>query len=86
MINQGMILGESAIIYKSKKNKKFVSAGIADKNDSIPVHVDIKLVNEKNQLNINEFKNWQEQFKNAKFELENGKFFVIREIEKNVKI
>ena len=31
---------------------------------------------------INEFKNWQEQFKNAKFELENGKFFVIREIEK----
>ena len=82
MINQGMILGESAIIYKSKKNKNFVSAGIADKNDSIPLHVDIKLVNEKNQLNINEFKNWQEQFKNVKFELENGKFFVDREIEK----
>ena len=44
--------------------------------------MDTKFVNSNNELNIDELKNWQPQFSNSKFELENNKFFVKREVEK----
>src|SRR5690554_2180656 len=48
-----------------------------------PIHVDISFVNSHNHLNIEAFKNWREEYKNAKFITEeNGTFKVSREVEK----
>jgi leucyl-tRNA synthetase len=46
-------------------------------------HVDVSMVNSSDELNIEAFKNWREDYANAQFITEdNGKFIVGREIEK----
>ncbi|CAM1342982.1 leucine--tRNA ligase [Tenacibaculum aestuarii] len=47
-----------------------------------PIHADVSLVNSSDELDIEGFKNWREEFKNAKFILEDGKYIVGREVEK----
>ena len=82
LINQGMILGNSAYIYRLNGSDKYFSYGLIKDKNVQAIHVDIKFVNSNNELNIDELKNWQPQFSNSKFELENNKFFVKREVEK----
>tara|TARA_B100001093_G_scaffold37557_1_gene32149 strand:- start:2814 stop:5627 length:2814 start_codon:yes stop_codon:yes gene_type:complete len=82
LINQGMILGNSAYIYRLNGSDKYFSYGLIKDKNVQAIHVDIKFVNSNNELNIDELKNWQPQFYNSKFELENNKFFVKREVEK----
>jgi leucyl-tRNA synthetase len=49
----------------------------------VPIHVDVAMVNSSNELNINKFKNWQENLKTLEFILnEDGKYIVGREVEK----
>ncbi|MFD2586487.1 leucine--tRNA ligase [Croceitalea marina] len=49
----------------------------------IPIHVDVSFVNNSNQLNIDKFKDWREEHKDAEFEFEkDGSFEVTREVEK----
>jgi leucyl-tRNA synthetase len=53
--------------------------------DVYPTHVDLKVINDAtNELDIEKFKNHPlySDYKNAEFILENGKFFVGREVEK----
>ncbi len=45
-------------------------------------HVDVSLINASDQLDIDGFKKWQPEYKNAEFILENGKYIVGREVEK----
>ena len=135
LINQGMILGESAFVNritagynkgdtyyvfqssvpilisdsfidKSLKHihnidkdsnsktyniilQKFIELNPDFKNQEIefsytPFHVDLALINEtKNELDIETFKNWREEYKNAEFITEeDGAFKVSREVEK----
>jgi leucyl-tRNA synthetase len=46
------------------------------------IHVDISLVNSSNELDIDELKKWREDFENAIFLLEDGRYIVGREVEK----
>ncbi len=83
LINQGMILGESAFVYRIANQNKFVSAGLKDNYDTQAIHVDVSLVNNSNELDIEGFKNWREEYKDATFITEgDGTYQVGREVEK----
>jgi len=128
LINQGMILGTSAFVYrwefeneedldKAKKTifiskdlkEKIIkertsienSSQIFDENNFdllkslktkdisenrwskfTPIHVDVSFVNASDELDIEAFKKWRPEYKDAEFVLENGKYIVGREAEK----
>jgi leucyl-tRNA synthetase len=83
MINQGMILGESAFVYRKPNDNVFVSADAADIDTYQPIHADVSFVNTSNELDIDAFKKWRKEFANAEFILNDvGKFIVKREVEK----
>ncbi|TCP23975.1 leucyl-tRNA synthetase [Tenacibaculum skagerrakense] len=82
LINQGMILGTSAIVYRVSGTNKYVSLGLKDQYETEELRVDVKLINSSDELDIESLKNWQPQFTDAEFELENGKYIVGREVEK----
>ena len=83
MINQGMILGESAFAYRVAGENKFVSAGKTQGYTTQGIHTDVAFVNTSNELDIQAFKNWQVAFKDAEFVTEDdGSFKVGREVEK----
>ncbi|KAA9346154.1 leucine--tRNA ligase [Adhaeribacter soli] len=81
LINQGMIQGRSNFVYRDKESGKYVSFGLKDQYDTTPLHVDVNLV-ENDILDINAFKSWREDFANAEFILEDGKYLVGWEVEK----
>ena len=83
LINQGMILGESAFVHRVEGENKFVSYCLGNSISTQPIHVDVTLVNSHNELDIEAFKNSREEYKNAQFKTEDdGKFKVSREVEK----
>ncbi|SRX52295.1 leucine--tRNA ligase [Aequorivita sp. CIP111184] len=123
LINQGMILGESAFVRKLNynnsevppifiSNKKFLKESKAKEEEksivdyefkfsklfdkylgenrkiqvtmgTLDLHTDVAFVNNSNELNIEEFKNWREDYKIAEFITEeDGSFKVSREVEK----
>ncbi len=83
LVNQGMIQGRSNFVYRSKAdNGLFISKGlIKDMNEVTPIHVDINIVTN-DILNIEQFRIWRPEFKDARFELEDGKYICGWEIEK----
>jgi len=81
LVNQGMIQGRSSIIYKLKTENKFVSAGLKTNYDVSEMHCDVNLV-QSDVLDIEGFKNWRPEYKDATFELEGGKFICDSVIEK----
>lgn len=72
LINQGMILGRSAIIYRISGTNKYVSKGLKDKYEVDDIRVDVNLVNSSNELDIAAFRNWRPEYKDAVFVCENG--------------
>ncbi|MEM8847267.1 MAG: class I tRNA ligase family protein, partial [Bacteroidota bacterium] len=82
LINQGMITGTSAFIYKDLDSNQIFSKGLKDGKNVIPIHADVSLVNASDELDVEGFKKWQPDYKDAEFVLENGKYVVGREIEK----
>ena len=128
LINQGMILGMSAFVYRRNDSNEFYSfntilspkdkpiidpkfvrgfkvldeissndesvlddinietiiqAGYGGSNTAFPIHVDVSFVNSSDELDIEKFKAWREDYDDAEFILDdNGKFTVGREIEK----
>jgi len=82
LINQGMILGTSAIVYRVSGTDKYVSKGLKDQYDVEELRVDVNMINASDELLPDDLKNWQPQFKDAEFELEDGKYIVGREVEK----
>ena len=48
----------------------------------IPIHADVSLVNASDELDIQGFKDWQPEYRDSEFILEDGKYIVGREIEK----
>lgn len=81
LVNQGMILGTSAFVFRLENSNKFISKNLKDKYKTTPIHVDVSFV--KNDiLDIEKFKNWKEEYKNAEFDLEEGKYICGRDVEK----
>lgn len=83
LINQGMILGTSAFVYRQEGTNKFVSLNqIGDQNVQ-PLHVDVSLVNANDELDKEAFRQWRPDFSQAEFLTEpNGAYLVGREVEK----
>ncbi len=85
LINQGMILGMSAFVYRSEDSKTFYSKGLIQGKNINPIHVDLSCINDiTNELDIEKFKAHPlyTDYKDAEFVLENGKYIVGREVEK----
>ncbi|NMH87010.1 leucine--tRNA ligase [Flavivirga algicola] len=82
LINQGMILGTSAIVYRISGTNKYVSKGLKDGHNVEEIRVDVNMVNASDEINIEALKNWQPQFNDAEFILEEGNYIVGREVEK----
>ena len=79
LINQGMIQGRSNFVYRvnnddHSKNPVFVSLNLKGQyNNVTPIHVDVNIV--KNDiLDIEAFRAWRPEYKNAEFILEDGKY------------
>lgn len=81
LINQGKITGDSRFVYRVRGTNKFVSAGLRDKYDTDPLHVDVNIVNGF-ELDVAAFKTWKPDFANAEFILEDGKYICGSAIEK----
>ncbi|WP_296634592.1 leucine--tRNA ligase [Polaribacter sp.] len=84
LINQGMILGTSAFVYREEGTNRFFSKGLIEGKSVQPIHSDVSLVNASDELDIEGFKNHplNVDFKNAEFILENEVYKVGREVEK----
>lgn len=82
LINQGMILGTSAFVYRLEGENVFVSKNQINGNNVQPIHADVSLVNSSDELDIEGFKKWRPEFADAKFLTEDGKYIVGREVEK----
>ncbi len=82
LINQGMITGTSAFVYKDIDSNKVYSKGLKGEGNVIPIHADVSLVNASDELDIEGFKKWQPDYRDAEFILEDGKYIVGREVEK----
>ncbi|MFN0257401.1 leucine--tRNA ligase [Pedobacter ureilyticus] len=86
LINQGMIQGRSNFVYRvvdeeGRGTHTLVSAGLRKDYKTIALHVDVNIV-ENDVLDIEKFKAWRDEFANAEFILENGKYVCGVEVEK----
>ncbi|MFV0531473.1 MAG: leucine--tRNA ligase [Flavobacteriales bacterium] len=82
LINQGMILGTSAIVYRISGTKKYVSKGLKSEYETEEIRVDVNFVNSSDEIDLDKLRNWITEFKEAEFILEDGKYIVGREVEK----
>lgn len=81
LVNQGMIQGISNFVYRVKDTNKFISKGLRENFDTTEMYVDVNIV-DNDILDIEAFKIWRPDLKEAEFELENGKYYCGYEIEK----
>ncbi len=82
LINQGMILGYSAIACREEGTNIFWSKNLAKGKNCSKIHMDVNMVNASDELDVVRVKAWRDDLNDAQFELENGKFIVGREVEK----
>ncbi|NGM73260.1 leucine--tRNA ligase [Sphingobacterium sp. SGL-16] len=86
LINQGMIQGRSNFVYRvldeeGRGTNKFVSLGLRDQYNTIPLHVDVNIVSN-DILDTEKFKSFRPDFADAEFVLEDGKYICGTEVEK----
>ncbi len=81
LINQGMIQGRSNFVYRIKGENKFVSYNLRKTHDTTPIHVDVNIV-ENDVLDVEAFRKWRPEFKDAEFILEDGKYICGYAVEK----
>lgn len=83
LINQGMILGNSAFVARIEGSNTFISLDQIMNEKVQFIHTDVSLVNASDELDVEAFKLWRNEFSTAKFILsDNGSFKVKREVEK----
>jgi leucyl-tRNA synthetase len=82
LLNQGMIQGSSRFVFRKKGTQVFVSAGLVGNTEVDKLHVDVNMVDGV-ELDTEAFKKWRNnEYANASFELENGKYICGVEVEK----
>ena len=82
LINQGMILGTSAFVYREEGTNRFISKGLIGDMKVTPIHADVSLINASDELDVEAFRQWRPEFQDSEFVLEDGKYIVGREVEK----
>lgn len=83
MINQGMILGMSAFVFRIDGTNQFVSKNLAKNHETQKIHIDISLLKgASDELDTEKFRAWRPEFRDAEFILEDEKYITEREIEK----
>ena len=85
LINQGMILGTSAFVYREEGTNTYLSLGLIEGKKVQPIHVKVKYVNASDELDIEGLKTddeFGEDYRDAEFILENGIYKVGRDVEK----
>ncbi len=83
LINQGMVLGMSAFVYRVDGTNQFVSKGLSSGYDTQKIHVDVSLLKgATDELDTEAFRKWRPEFAEAEFILEDGKYMTDREVEK----
>ncbi|WBO86216.1 leucine--tRNA ligase [Hymenobacter yonginensis] len=75
LINQGMILGRSNLVYRVQGTNTFVSAGKKDAYKTTELHVDVNIV-ENDVLDVEAFKSWRGEYASADFILEDDGTYV----------
>lgn len=81
LVNQGMIQGRSNFVYRIKETNTFVSLNLKNQYDVTPIHVDVNIVHN-DVLDVEAFRNWNPEYKNAEFILEDGKYICGWAVEK----
>lgn len=86
LVNQGMIQGRSNSVYRINNDDHsaapvFVSLGLKNQYQTTPIHVDVNIVHG-DVLDIEAFKAWRPEYRNAEFILENDKYICGWAIEK----
>ncbi|WP_312083910.1 leucine--tRNA ligase [Epilithonimonas hominis] len=83
LINQGMILGMSAFVYRIDGTNQYVSKNLAKDYITQAIHVDVSLLKgTTDELDTEAFKTWRPDYADAEFILEDGKYITGREVEK----
>lgn len=85
--SKGLNLFRDSLLQKTSLNTEEITFGL---KSILPTHADVSFVNASDELNIEAFKNWREEYKDAIFIGENGevidgdndKYIVGREVEK----
>jgi len=81
LVNQGMIQGRSNFVYRVVGTNKFVSLELKDRYETQEIHVDVNIV--KNDiLDLEAFKAWMPDFRDAEFILEDGRYVCGWAVEK----
>ena len=81
LVNQGMIQGRSNFVYRVVGTNKFVSLGLKNEYETQEIHVDVNIV-KNDQLDLEAFRAWRPEFRDAEFILEEGKYICGWAIEK----
>ena len=81
LVNQGMIQGRSSFVYRVVGTNKFVSVGLKDQYNTQEIHVLVDYVHN-DRLDLEAFKAWMPDFKDAEFILENGEYICGHAVEK----
>ena len=81
LVNQGMIQGRSNFVYRVVGTNKFVSLGLKKEYETQEIHVDVNIV-KNDVLDLDAFRAWRPEFKDAEFILEDGKYICGWAIEK----
>ena len=83
LINQGMILGNSAFVGRIEGTNTFVSIDKITDETIQWIHADVSFVNSSDELDIAAFKSWRSEFNNATFIADDNLIFKVkREVEK----
>ena len=81
LVNQGMIQGRTNFVYRIKGTNTFVSKGLVDQYDTMPIRVDVNIVSN-DILDLDSFRAWRPDFADAEFILEDGKYVCGYAVEK----
>ncbi len=81
LVNQGMIQGRSNFVYRVSGENKYVSHGLQKDYHTSALHVDVSIV-QNDILDIEKFKSFKPDAKDAEFVLEDGKYICGSEVEK----
>jgi leucyl-tRNA synthetase len=73
LLNQGMIQGSSRFVYRVRGTNQYVSFGLKGEYETDELHVDVNIVDGV-ELDVEAFRNWRDEYKDAEFILEGEKY------------
>lgn len=81
LVNQGMIQGRSNFVYRIVGTNRFVSLGLKNEYETQEIHVDVNMVHN-DILDVDAFRAWRPEFRDAEFVLEDGRYVCGWAVEK----